>query len=75
MYNASAKTTKTSLNSCLYAGPSLLPKIVDVLIRFRFHKIGLVADVEKAFHQISIAEEDRDAFQFLWIDNIAGETP
>ena len=75
VYNCSAKTNKTSLNSCLKAGPSLLPKIADVLIRFRFHEIGLVADVEKAFHQISIAEKDRDALRFLWIDNIASERP
>ena len=50
VYDASAKTNKVSLNSCLHTGPSLIPRIIDVLIRFRCHKITLVPNVEKAFH-------------------------
>ena len=47
----------------------MLPKIVDILIRFKFHQMALVSDVEKAFHQVSIAPDDRDVLRFLWIDN------
>ena len=69
VYDASARQGGPSLNDCLHAGPSLLPKIVDILIRFRFHKVALVSDVEKAFHQVLIAPNDRDVLRFLWIDN------
>ena len=75
VYDASAKRRGPSLNDCLFTGPSLLPKIMDVLLRFRYHKIGLVADAEKAFHQVSIAQEDRDVLRFIWIDDILHENP
>ena len=48
---------------------------MEILLRFRYHKIGLVADVEKAFHQVSIAEEDRDVLRFIWIDDILNDNP
>ena len=44
-------------------------------MRFRTHKIGLIADIEKAFLQISVAEEDRDVLRFLWVDDIAQADP
>ena len=44
--------------------------LLDVLIRFRYHKIGQVSDIEKAFLQISMRESDRDV-RFLWIDSIS----
>ena len=69
VYDARAREGGTSLNDCLHAGPSLLPKIMDILIRSRFHKVALVSDVEKAFHQVLIARDDRDVLRFLWIDN------
>ena len=34
------------------------------------HKVGLIADVEKAFLMISIAEKDRDVLRFLWVSDI-----
>ena len=36
------------------------------LIRFRLHNIAVVADIEKAFLNIGIQEDDRDALRFLW---------
>ena len=75
VYDASAKKAGPSLNDCLHAGPSLIPKIMDVLIRFRFHKVALVADIEKAFHQVSIVPEDRDVLRFLWVDDMDSDQP
>ena len=49
VYDASAKSTGPSLNDCLHAGPSLTSEIPDVLMRFRYHRVALVADIEKAF--------------------------
>ena len=43
-----------SINNALYSGPCLLPLTFDILIRFHTGKIGIVADVKQAFHQIEI---------------------
>lgn len=48
---------------------------MDIFIRFLYHKVALVSDVEKAFHQVSIAPEDRDVLRFLWIDDAASPKP
>ena len=52
VFNASVKGSNgTSLNSCLYKGPNLTPKLYDVLLKFRCHEIAITADIEKAYHQ------------------------
>ena len=48
----------------------MLPLIFDVLIRLRTGKIGIVADVKQAFHQIEIVKEHRDFLRFLWFKDI-----
>lgn len=55
-----------SLNDCLLTGPNLNPNLLDVLIKFRLHKIAFTADITKAFLQIALAERDKDAVRFLW---------
>lgn len=40
--------------------------MLPLLINFCKEKVALVGDVEKAFLQISIHEEDRDELRFLW---------
>jgi hypothetical protein len=54
-----------ALNECLESGPSLLPCLFGMLVRFRLGKVAVCGDVAKAFLQIRIAEEDRDACRFL----------
>ena len=39
------------------------------MINFRAHAIGIVADVEKAFHQINLPESDRDFLRWLWLED------
>ena len=75
VFDGSSKdsTSEHSINDCLEKGPNLTPHIFDVLIKFRSHPVALTADVEKAFHQISINETDRDKLRFLWWDKIEGE--
>ena len=58
-----------SLNDCLQTGPNLIPKLFNILVRFRLHPVVLVADIEKAFLMIGIAEGDRDKLRFLWFEN------
>lgn len=63
VYDASAKVKKTarSLNDCLYQGPNLLPNL-----RFRMGAVAMIADIEKAFLQLSIQPCDRDVTRFVW---------
>ena len=49
VYDASVKSTGPVLNDCLPSGPSLLSDIPDVLMRFRYHRVALAADIVKAF--------------------------
>ena len=67
MFDASSKATKDSLslNDCLYSGPALTPTIFKILLRFRERKIALVGDIEKAFLNIRVQEQDRNALRFL----------
>ncbi|KAK0155320.1 hypothetical protein N1851_002329 [Merluccius polli] len=47
-------------------GPDMLNNLIGVLIRFRQHPISLMCDIEKMFHQIHVAEADRNYLHFLW---------
>ncbi|XP_037505303.1 uncharacterized protein LOC119381600 [Rhipicephalus sanguineus] len=59
-----------SLNDCLVKGTNLNPDLLQVFLRFRCYPIAINADIEKAFLQIEIQEPDRDAFRFLWFENV-----
>ncbi|XP_053395800.1 uncharacterized protein LOC128555967 [Mercenaria mercenaria] len=76
VYNASSKTRKEnkSLNECLYRGPVILQHLCGILLRFRLHKIALVADIEKAFLQIGLQLDQRDVTRFLWLKDINAPT-
>ncbi|UYV68600.1 hypothetical protein LAZ67_6000173, partial [Cordylochernes scorpioides] len=65
VFNASArKRDKLSLNDCLDKGPNLIEIIPRLLNKFRKYEVGVSSDIEKAFLQIGIKEEDRDAAVF-----------
>ena len=72
VYDASAKTSPSALclNDCLYTGPNLIQNLSSILIKFRKHKVAFVADMEKAFLQIALHQNDRDATRFLWLKDI-----
>jgi len=65
VFDGSAKDVKTvySLNECLEKGPNRILHIFDILVK---DSIGLVADIEKAFHQIAIDGPDRDMLHFFY---------
>lgn len=75
VYDASAKSSGPSLNECLNTGPKFDQRILDLLLRFRSHRVALIADIEKAFLMIAVAEHDRDVLRFLWIDDMQKDTP
>jgi len=57
-----------SLNHCLEKGVNLIEIILALLLRFRLHQIGIIADIRKAFLQISLCEEDWNFLRFLWVN-------
>ena len=77
VFDGSAKSDKStaSINECLEKGPNLVPHLFDIVVKFRGYPIAVVADIEKAFHQIQINPEDRRMLRFLWFDNIEKDCP
>ncbi|XP_068756731.1 uncharacterized protein [Montipora capricornis] len=48
---------------------------MDVILRFRTDRKALGADIEKAFLDVSIAEEDREVLRFLWFEDVKKKSP
>lgn len=68
VFDASCKAQNgISLNDCVEIGPKLIPDLVEILLRFRKWKFGMTADIQKAFLQIKLHEEDQDVHRFLWM--------
>ena len=66
VFDGSARNSESvSLNDCLETGPSLIPDLVSVLLRFRQWVIGITADITKAFLQVGVRESDRNVLRFL----------
>lgn len=64
VFDASAKSsTGVSLNDTLLVGP---PSLVDVLLRFRLHRIALITDVSRMYRGIELPPSDRDLHRFVW---------
>ena len=72
VYDCSARANpqSPSLNDCLETGPPLQPLLFDILVRNRMRKYCVTGDVQKAFLQIRVHDQDRDAQRVLWYDNL-----
>ncbi|GFW56495.1 integrase catalytic domain-containing protein [Trichonephila clavipes] len=62
-----------SLNDCIWSGGNLKPKHIPP-DNFRLNTIAITADIERAFLQISLRDEDRDAVRFLFPDIKSNQT-
>ena len=67
VFDASAKTSSgVSLNDTLLVGPTVHSSLVDVLLRFRQHRVALVADVSRMYRAIALTDADKDLHRFVW---------
>ncbi|XP_066923479.1 uncharacterized protein [Clytia hemisphaerica] len=68
VFDASCKSRVggPSLNDVLYTGPTITAPLLDVLIKLRAHNFVISGDLEKAFWQIALFEEDKNFVRFLW---------
>ncbi|XP_035214247.1 uncharacterized protein LOC118188023 [Stegodyphus dumicola] len=57
-----------SINNCLEKDPNIVKLIPAIMNRFRLKKIGVVADIRRAFLQIRLSESDRPYLKFLWCE-------
>jgi hypothetical protein len=62
-----------SLNECLEKGPNLYNDLCGILMRSRLKNNLVICDIAKAFLQIELDPNDRDAIRFLWVENPAVE--
>ena len=75
VFDASAKTSNgLSLNDCLMVGPKIQDDLVDILLRFRTHPIGISADIAKMYRQVKLRDTaTKDYHRFLWRQNPSDE--
>ena len=67
VFDASAKSSSgVSLNDQLLVGPTVHPTLVDVLLRFRLHRIALTSDVSRMYRAVLLPPGDRDLHRFVW---------
>ena len=67
VFDASAKSsTGVSLNDSLLVDQTVHSSLIDVLIRFRCHRIALIADVAKMYRAVHLTKADRDLHRFVW---------
>ena len=74
VFNASASMSPgKALNDMVDPGPSLLPDLAGMLLRWREYQCAVQADIRKAFFMIGMRPEDRPFLRFLWPDQDSGE--
>ena len=67
VFEPSAKSTSgSSLNDQFLVGPTTHASFIDVLIRFRLHKVAMAIDVSKMYCVVLLSEDQRDRHRFLW---------
>ena len=73
VFDASRNSRKagSSLNDILHAVPPFKIFLFDVVFKFRPYSYAIVSRIEKAFLQISLAEQHRDYTRFIWFKNVS----
>lgn len=67
VFNASQKTTSgVSLNDVMLVGPTIQDDLLNILLRWRKHRIAITADIEKMYRQFFVDEADVDYQRIVW---------
>ena len=67
IFDASAKSsTGVSLNDQLLVGPTVHSSLIDVLLRFRHHRIALTTDISRMYRAVLLPSDERDLHRFVW---------
>lgn len=67
VFNASKRTAQgISLNDVLHIGPRLQVDLPAIILKWRFHKFVLTADITKMYRQILVNSQDVDYQQIFW---------
>ena len=69
VFNSSAKFQGQSLNDSLAKGPSMLNKLLGVLLRFREGRCAFMGDISKMYHAIAIPLKEQMTHLFVWRDH------
>ncbi|XP_053964178.1 uncharacterized protein LOC128867103 [Anastrepha ludens] len=70
VFDGSAVTTSgLSLNEILMAGPTIQPKLFDILIRFRTFPVALTGDICKMYRCVRVSAPDNMLQCILWRDS------
>ena len=64
VYDGSAKSSENGLSLNNYL-QTLIPKLFNVLVRFRSYFIALTADIDKTFLMVRTSKHNRDSLRFL----------
>lgn len=74
VFDASACPVKgaPSLNQCMHVGPVaiFMPQIIGLTCRFRTELFVVLSDIQAAFHQILLAEHQRNLTCHYWVRDI-----
>ena len=67
VFDASAKSsTRILLNDQLLIGPTVHAPLIDVLLRFRRHRVALTTDISRMYRAILLPKSQRDLHRFVW---------
>lgn len=71
VFDASARGSNgCSLNSSMMIGPTIQSDLRSLIIRWRQHKICIVGDIVKMYHQVKMSNKHTDLQRIVWRDNI-----
>ncbi|XP_055603757.1 uncharacterized protein LOC129751989 [Uranotaenia lowii] len=67
VFDASCRTTSgVSLNEALMVGPVVQDDLLSIVLRFRFRKIAIVADIAKMYRMVRMNPADQPLQRILW---------
>ncbi|XP_062716443.1 uncharacterized protein LOC134291954 [Aedes albopictus] len=69
VFDASCRTSSgISLNDALMVGLVVQNDLISTILRFRQHRIAVIADVAKMYRMVRVPEEDQHLQRILWRD-------